>query len=379
MRIVHLADLHLGKRLGEVPLAEDQEHILRQILGVMRDEEAECLIISGDIYDRGVPPQEAVTMFGSFLAEARSVAGSIFIISGNHDSPERLGFGSEIFAMSQIHVAGVFSGSLEKVTLGDGSGPLNIWLLPYVKPVQVRQFYPDIKEGSFEDAVKTVIKAADINREERNILVAHQFVTSESWPQVCESETSYVGTVGNMDYRIFDDFDYVALGHLHTPQYMGREQVRYPGSPLKYSFSETRSGKSVTVLDIKAKGDIDIKTVPLTPLRDMREVRGYLKDVLGMEQSEDYMRVTLLDEDATDAADRIRTVFPNVLRIDFDNSYTRGSLDDTDAGIEGKGDMELFSEFYEKMRDAALTDEQAEIAGKAMIRAKEDTDETSLS
>ena len=379
MKIVHLADLHLGKRLGEVSLKEDQEYILKQILGIMREENAECLIISGDIYDRGVPPQEAVTMFGSFLAEARKIADSIFIISGNHDSPERLGFGSEIFAMSQIHVAGVFTGSLEKVALSDASGELNIWLLPYVKPVQVRQYYPDIKEGSFEDAVKTVIEAADIDREERNILVAHQFVTSESWPKVCESETSFVGTVGNMDYGIFDDFDYVALGHLHTPQYMGREQVRYPGSPLKYSFSETRSLKSVTVLDAGKKGDLRLKYIPLKPLRDMREIKGYLSEVLGMEPSEDYMRVTLLDEDATDAADRIRTVFPNVLRIDFDNSYTRGSLEDTDADIEGKGDMELFSEFYEKMRDAALTDEQTEIAGKAMIRAKEDTDETSLS
>ncbi len=379
MKIIHLADLHLGKRLGEVSLKEDQEYILKQILGIMKDENAECLIISGDIYDRGVPPQEAVTMFGSFLAEARKIADSIFIISGNHDSPERLGFGSEIFAMSQIHVAGVFSGSLEKVTLTDSFGPVSIWLLPYVKPVQVRQFYPDIKEGSFEDAVRTVIEAADIDSGERNILVAHQFVTSESWPKVCESETSYVGTVGNMDYGIFDVFDYVALGHLHTPQYMGREQVRYPGSPLKYSFSETKGNKSVTVLDAGDKGDIGMKYIPLTPMRDMRETKGYLTDVLGMEPSEDYMRVTLLDEDATDAADRIRTVFPNVLRIDFDNSYTRGSLDDTDADIEGKGDMELFSEFYEKMRDAALTDEQAEIAGKAMIRAKEDTDETSLS
>ena len=379
MRIVHLADLHLGKRLGEVPLIKDQEHILDQILGIMRDEKAECLIISGDIYDRGVPPQEAVTMFSDFLADARDIAGHIFLISGNHDSPERLDFGSGIFARSDIHVTGVFRGGLEKVTLTDDFGDLNIWLLPYVKPVQVRQHYPDIKEGSFEDAVKTVIAASDIDRSERNILVAHQFVTSESWPQVCESETTYVGTAGNMDYRIFDDFDYVALGHLHTPQHMGRETVRYPGSPLKYSFSETKRDKSVTVLDVKGKGDTDIRCVPLTPLRDMREVSGYLSDVLDMEPSDDYMRVTLQDEEATDAAARIRTVFPNVLRIDFDNSYTRGSLEDTDAGIEGRGDMELFSEFYEKMRGSSLADRQTEIAERAMIKAKEEADETSLS
>ena len=372
MRIAHIADLHLGIKIGEISLLEDQRFILEKIINGIRDEKADVLVISGDIYDRGVPPQEAVQLFSSFLSDAKKVTDSIIIISGNHDSAERLSFGSGFFANSGIYISHAFNGKMEYVDLEDEYGICRIWMLPFVKPAIVRNYYPDIKEGSFDDAVRAVISGAGIDEKMRNILVAHQFVTAAADPERCDSETVYAGGTENIDCSVFSPFDYVALGHLHTPQHMGKETIRYSGSPLKYSFSEAKKDKSLTIADIKSKGDISIETLPLVPMRDMREVRGYISEIMEMPASEDYMRATLLDENVENAADKLRTVFPNIMRVDFDNAYTREMITDFGTDFEGRSDIELFSDFFRMMSEREMSEIELDIVRKAFEEAKED-------
>ncbi|NBJ14105.1 MAG: exonuclease SbcCD subunit D [Dehalobacter sp. 4CP] len=371
MKLLHTADLHIGKRVNEFSMLEDQKVMLEQILRITDEVQPDGLLLAGDIYDKSVPPGEAVGLLDEFLTELVARKLQIFLISGNHDSPERLNFGSRILQNNGLHIAGTFDGSLKYISLRDIYGPVHIYLLPYVKPAVVQAFYPGQDIASYEDAVRAVIASSDIDTRERNILVAHQFITSGSnEPERCDSETISVGGLNNIDASVFEAFDYVALGHLHGPQCIGRETVRYAGSPLKYSFSEARQQKSVTILEFAEKGKLGIHQIPLTALRDLREIKGPLAELLrtGTSQdqpSEDYIRAILTDENEIyDAIGQLRQVYPNIMRLDFANSRSRPEADSRSAAfgdVARKSRLELFEEFYLKQNNQEMSEEQHKI------------------
>ncbi|AFV01686.1 Exonuclease SbcD [Dehalobacter sp. UNSWDHB] len=371
MKLLHTADLHIGKRVNEFSMLEDQKIILDQILRITDEVQPDGLLLAGDIYDKSVPPGEAVGLLDEFLTELVARKLQIFLISGNHDSPERLNFGSRILQNNGLHIAGTFDGSLKHISLRDIYGPVHIYLLPYVKPAFVQAFYPGQDIASYEDAVRAVIASSDIDTRERNILVAHQFITSGSnEPERCDSETISVGGLNNIDASVFEAFDYVALGHLHGPQCIGRETVRYAGSPLKYSFSEARQQKSVTILEFAEKGKLGIHQIPLTALRDLREIKGPLAELLrtGTSQdqpSEDYIRAILTDENEIyDAIGQLRQVYPNIMRLDFANSRSRQEADSQSSAsgdVACKSRLELFEEFYLKQNNQEMSEEQQKI------------------
>ncbi|ADY55572.1 nuclease SbcCD, D subunit [Syntrophobotulus glycolicus DSM 8271] len=386
MKLLHLADLHIGKRLNEFSLLEDQKHILKEILDLTEDIRPAGILIAGDVYDKSVPAGEAVEILDDFLTELVALRAPVFLVSGNHDSPERLNFGSRILAPNGVHIAGTFEGALKQVTLRDEYGPAHIYLLPFIKPAMARPHFPDRNIESYEDAVRAVIEAAPIDSGERNLLVAHQFVTSGTTePERSDSETIAVGGLDNIDASVFAPFDYVALGHLHAPQSIGRETVRYAGSPLKYSFSEVRGQKSATLVELAQKGTSRIETVNLTPRRDLREIKGPLAELLraGAAGSpadtlsgglcQDYIRAVLTDEDEVlDAIGRLRQVYPHIMRLDFENSRTKQG---TEAAAAAAGDaaqkspLDLFAEFYLRQNNREMTEEQGRIMREVLEQA----------
>ena len=371
MKFLHIADLHIGKHVNEFSMLEDQKYILQDILGLVDEVKPDGILIAGDVYDKSVPPGEAVGVLDDFLTELAIRQVQIFIISGNHDSPERLDFGSRIMAKNGVHIAGTFDGFLKEITLQDEYGPVNVFLLPFIKPAMVRPHFSDQSIESYEDAARVVIQAAQVDKGERNILVAHQFITSGAQqPEVSDSETVAVGGLNNIDASVFEPFDYVALGHLHGPQSIGRETIRYSGSPLKYSFSEVRQHKSVTLIEFARKGTLDIQTLNLTAQRDMREIKGPLAELLRAGASEnsnceDYLRAVLTDEEEIfDAIGQLRQVYPNIMRIDFENSRNRQVMDSASAAsgdVARKSLLELFAEFYFKQNNSELNEEQHRI------------------
>jgi len=370
MKLLHLADLHIGKRVNEFSMLEDQKYILEEILRIVDGAKPSGILMSGDIYDKSVPAGEAVEVLDEFLTELVARKVLMFIVSGNHDSAERLNFGSRILCKNGVHIAGTFDGVLKQISIKDEFGPVNIYLMPFIKPAMVNPYYADQDIQSYEDAVKVVLDACLINKEERNILVAHQFITSGSQqPERSDSETIAIGGLDNIDASVFDAFDYVALGHLHGPQSIGRETVRYAGSPLKYSFSEARQHKSVTILELGGKGKLDMQTVSLPAWRDMREIKGPLAELVRVgigdslfETSQDYIRAILTDEDEVyDAIGQLRQVYPNIMRIDFENSRSRQELNSNSAAsgdVARKSPLELFEEFYAKQNNIGMTEEQ---------------------
>ena len=271
MKLIHLSDLHLGKRVNEFSMLEDQRHILWEIIRIIDSEGPDGVIIAGDVYDKPVPPAEAVALLDEFLFSLSGRGTEVFVISGNHDSPERLAFGGRIMEHSGIHLAPVYNGNVRPVTLTDRYGDLKLYLLPFVKPAHVRRFFPEREIVSYTDAVSAAVEAMEIDMSCRNVLVTHQFVTGAVR---CESEEISVGGADNVDAAVFDGFDYVALGHIHGPQQVGKPTLRYCGTPLKYSFSEAGQKKSLTVVELREKGQVEVRTVPLAPLRDMAELRG---------------------------------------------------------------------------------------------------------
>ncbi|NLI93036.1 MAG: exonuclease SbcCD subunit D [Peptococcaceae bacterium] len=391
MKLMHIADLHIGKRVNEFSMLEDQKFILNEILRLVDEVRPSAILMAGDIYDKSVPAGEAVEVLDEFLTELVAREVQIFIVSGNHDSPERLNFGSRIMEKNGVHIAGTFDGLLKQITLTDEFGPVNIFLLPFIKPAMVQPYFADQELGSYEDAVRVVINASRVNTEERNILVAHQFITSNGKePERSESETVAVGGLDNIDASVFKPFDYVALGHLHGPQSIGRETVRYAGSPLKYSFSEVRQHKSVTILEFAQKGTLDIQFLSLTPRRDMREIKGPLAELVRAGLStgdsagipaavsseslcQDYIRAVLTDEDEVyDAIGQLRQVYPSVMRIDFENSRSRQGGDSKSAAsgdVARKSPMELFEEFYIKQNNTEMTEEQRQIMQEVLEQA----------
>lgn len=363
MKLVHLSDLHLGKRVNEFSLIEDQRHILDEILKIIDAEQPDAVLIAGDIYDKSVPSAEAVTLFDSFLVSLAARSLKVCAISGNHDSPERVSFGGRLMAYSGVHIAPVYSGVTEPVRFDDEYGAVNVYMLPFVKPANVRRFFPEREIERYTDAVSAAVDAMEIDPAARNVLVTHQFVTGA---ERCESEELSVGGADNVDASVFDGFDYVALGHIHGPQKVSRETMRYCGTPLKYSFSEARHIKSVTVVEMRGKGGVDVRAVPLIPLRDMTEIKGSYAELSfkdyydGKSFRNDYLHVTLTDEeDVPDAVSKLRTIYPNIMKLDYDNSRTRaGIVLDSAAELQRKSKIELIGELFEKQNGRPMSDEQ---------------------
>jgi len=361
MKLVHLSDLHLGKRVNEFSMIEDQEYILTRIINAIDDEKPRVVMIAGDVYDKAVPSAEAVELFDDFLVRLSKRDLKVFVISGNHDSPERIAFGSRLMNHSGVYMSPVYDGNIEPISLEDEYGTVDFFLLPFIKPVHVKRFFPETEIESYTDAIKQAVDEMHVNPDNRNVIITHQFVTGAS---LCESEERSVGGSDNIDGSVFDSFDYVALGHIHGPQKMGRETLRYCGTPLKYSFSEANHEKSIAIVEIVEKDNISIRKIPLIPKRDLVEIRGKYNELVEKSfyqglNTEDYYHITLLDEeDVLDAIAKLRVIYPYIMKLDYDNRRTREQteiLGSEDA--EKKSPIELFGELYEKQNNQPLEGE----------------------
>lgn len=362
MRLIHLSDLHLGKRVNEYSMLEDQAYILKSIINIIDNEKPDGVIIAGDIYDKSIPSAEAVQLFDDFLFQLAKRKLKVFVISGNHDSPERIAFGSRVMDASGIYMSPVYNGDIVPISLMDEYGTVNIYMLPFVKPAHVRRFC-DGEITTYTDAIQYAISKMDINTEERNILITHQFVTGASRS---ESEEFSVGGSDNVDACVFEGFDYVALGHIHSPQNCGSELIRYCGTPLKYSFSEANDKKSVTVVELLEKGNVSFRTIDLIPKHDLVELKGTYEELTlksfyeGTTWQEDYTHITLIDEeDIPDAIGKLRTVYHRLMKLDYDNKRTRSNSEISgDVDVETKSPLELFSDFYKLQNNQPMSEEQ---------------------
>lgn len=362
MKLIHLSDLHIGKRVNEVSMIEEQAYILSQILEIIDAEGPGAVLISGDVYDKSVPSGEAVTLFDEFLCQLAQRRLEVFIISGNHDSPERLAFGGRLMESTGIHLSPVYNGTVAPITLTDDHGDIHFWLLPFLKPAHVRRFYPEEEIVSYTDALRIAVDKMNIAADQRNVLLTHQFVTGSS---TCESEEISVGGSDNVDSAVFEGFDYVALGHIHGPQNIGSERIRYCGTPLKYSFSEAGHKKSVTVVELGEKGSFKMHTVPLVPKHDMREIRGGYDEVTAKSfyegtALEDYLHITLTDEeDVPEAMARLRVIYPNLMKLSYDNTRTRSNtVIDSAVDVQKKSPLRLFGELYELQNNQPMSEIQ---------------------
>lgn len=357
MKLIHLSDLHIGKRVNEVSMAEDQEYILLQILQIIDEEKTDAVLIAGDVYDKSIPSAEAVTLFDDFLCRLAKRKIPALIISGNHDSPERLAFAGRLLEASNIHISPVYDGKIRSVTLADEYGEVVFWLLPFLKPIHVKRFYPDSGIESYTDALRVALENTDIDHIRRNVLLTHQFVTGAA---TCESEEVSVGGTDNVDASVFEGFDYVALGHIHGPQNVGSSRIRYCGTPLKYSFSEHNHHKSVTVVNLGKKGELTLQLRPLMPRHDLRQLRGTFAEVSAGTASDDYLHVILTDEeDVPEAVGKLRGIYPNLMKLSYDNTRTRVNQIIGDAeNVRQKSTLELFEELYEQQNNRPMSEEQ---------------------
>ena len=376
MKLIHLSDLHLGKRVNEFSMIEDQRDILCKILDIIRREAPDCVILAGDIYDKAVPTAEAIALFDDFLVRLAKLKQQVFVISGNHDSPERIAFGSRLMDASGIHMSPVYDGKVSPITLEDEFGPVHFYMLPFLKPMHVRRFYESRQIGTYTEALQVAVEQMAIDPSARNVLITHQFVTGASRS---ESEELSVGGSDNVDASVFSDFDYVALGHIHSPQNCGSPAIRYCGTPLKYSFSEAKDHKSVTVAELGKKGSLTVRTVLLEPLRDMRELKGTYESLTAPEfytgtgWQEDYIHITLTDEeDVVDAIGKLRKVYHNLMKLDYDNTRTRANPELSGGVIrENLSPLQLFAEFYEQQNGAPMSQEQLVFLEELVEKAKE--------
>lgn len=364
MKFIHLSDLHLGIRVNDFSMSEDQRYILDRILDIIDSEAPDGIIIAGDIYDKSMPPAEAVAMFDDFISSIAERKIKTFIISGNHDSAERIAFGSRIMNAGGIYLSPVYNGDIKPVVMEDEYGAVNIYMLPFVRPSAVRAFYPDDDTDSYSSAVETAVKHMNADFSQRNIIITHQFVTGAIRS---DSEDISVGGTDNVSADIFADFDYTALGHIHKPQNIGSERIRYCGTPLKYSFSEAKQDKSVTVIELGKKGDINVRTVGLIPLRDMTELKGSYEELMkksfydGTGYTEDYVHITLTDEnDIPDAVSKLRLVYHRLMKMDYDNARTKKqSIIEGMTSARESDPEKLFGEFFESQNNVPMNDEQA--------------------
>lgn len=362
MKCIHLSDLHIGKRVNEFSMLEDQAYILMKIINIIDAEKPEAVLISGDVYDKTVPSAEAVSLFDDFLVRLSKRHLKVFVISGNHDSPERIAFGGKIMDAQGVYMSPVYQKDIEPIVMADTYGDIYIYMLPFIKPAHVRAQFPEEKIETYNDALKVAVDHLKADKTVRNILLTHQFVTGS---ERTDSEELSVGGSDHVSAQVFDDFDYVALGHLHKPQFMGRESLRYCGTPLKYSFSEASHQKSVTVVDVKEKGNMEIRTVPLVPLRDMVELKGTYMALTSKAfyeglNREDYYHITLTDEeDVPEAMNKLRVIYKNIMKLDYDNQRTRSSaVIEGVEDIKSKSPLTLVGELYELQNNQPLSEDQ---------------------
>ncbi len=378
MKFIHLGDLHLGKNVNDFSMIEDQKYILNQIIAIIEERQIDAVLLAGDIYDRSIPSEEAVKLFDAFLTKLAKLGKHVFAVSGNHDSDERLHFGSSLFAANNIYINGRYDGEIPAIHLEDEYGPLHIWLLPYIKASRVGHYFPDADTSTYDKAFRTAIDHCNVNQTERNLMVLHQFVTGKTKePELAGSETMVlnVGTIDKIGADCFDAFDYVAMGHIHGAQAVGRETCRYAGSMLKYSLDkkELSREKTVPVITMGAKDDVKVELVPLKPLREIRHIKGNLKDLLdNATDTEDYIYATLTDEETQfDAMARLQEVYPRVMKLDYDNAASRAlGADGDQVDTEGKSFQELIGDFFQlyhgvepSEKEWAIIEETAREAG----------------
>ena len=376
MKLIHLSDLHLGKRIYECSMLEDQAYILSQILELVDAEQPDGVLLAGDIYDKPVPPAEAVQLFDRFLVELAERGLEVYVISGNHDSPERIAFGARLMDRSGIHVAPVYCGEVVPFSWQDAYGTVKLYLLPFLKPIQARRHFGDGID-SYTEALRAAISHMAPDPTARNVLVTHQFVTGA---QRTESEELVVGGSENVDAGVFAPFDYVALGHLHRPQHCGAAHIRYCGSPLKYSFSEAKDQKSLTVVELLEKGRVLCRTVPLVPKRELVELRGRYAELTlrsfyeNTGWQEDYIHITLTDEeDIPDALGKLRSIYHRLMKLDYDNTRTRTNQEIGGAlELEAKSPFTLFAEFYELQNNQPLSEAQTDYLNERIAATWED-------
>ncbi|MBO4477735.1 MAG: exonuclease SbcCD subunit D [Lachnospiraceae bacterium] len=363
MKLLHLADLHIGKIVNRFSMLEDQKYILEQVLRIVDEEQPEAVVIAGDIYDRTSPPADAVAVFDDFLVELTRRGQKVFMIYGNHDSAERIAYASRILKNSNVFVSKVYDGNVEPVVLKDEFGEVNFYLLPFVKPAHVRHSFEDEKINDHSDAVRVAVEHMDIDRKKRNVLVAHQFITNA---ELSGSEERSIGGTENVDVSAVEDFDYVALGHIHKAQGAGKKHVRYSGSLLKYSFDEAEQTKSVTIVELKEKGTVDYRNIDLTPLREMRVIEGSYETVMQQghadSRKEDYVKVILTDEnDIPDAIRRLRTVYPNIMQLQYNNTRTNSiSQIQRNERVEVMKPIEIISDLFKEQNGREMEPEQVE-------------------
>lgn len=375
MRFAHLSDLHIGKRVNGFSMIEDQKYILNQVIEIIKREEVEAVILAGDIYDKTIPSAEAVQVLDDFLIQLSNLNLPIFVISGNHDSAERLSFGARVLRKSQIYISELYNGEITPITLEDEYGKIHVYLMPFLKPALVRQALGREEIVTYQDAVEMAIHQIPLKEEDRNILVAHQFVIGAS---KSDSEEVSVGGLDQISHTLFESFDYTALGHIHGPQHIGKETIRYCGTPLKYSFSEEAHTKSVTIIDLEQKGKTTIRMVPLIPMRDMRKIRGKYEEIISQalvdnRSLEDYIQITLTDEeDVLNGLENLRKIYPNIMRFEYDNKRTREQNELTNTVvIEQRSELELFEEFYFLQNNQEISKEQRELLQAIIEEEKE--------
>ena len=380
MKLIHLSDLHIGKRIYGFSMLEDQKYILQQILQIIKKEQADGVLIAGDLYDKGIPPAEAVQVFDKFLTELADLNIPIMAISGNHDSPERIAFGASLLKGRNVYLSPVYDGNVSAVTLQDAYGEVKIYMLPFLKPSIVRhaleeKYQKQFQIESYQEAVETAIKELKVDKKIRNVLVAHQFVTGA---KQCESEELQIGGVDQISVETFEEFDYVALGHLHSPQKVGRDTVRYCGTPLKYSFSEVNHKKVVTVIELLEKGKVEISSIPLEPLRDMRKIKGTYLEITSKPfyekiNQQDYVQITLTDEeDIPDGLQKLKLFYPNLMCMEYDNKRTKSGQEiRVTEEIEQKSEIELFEELFVLQNNQPMSQVQKEFAKNLIEKLRE--------
>lgn len=379
MKILHLADLHIGKIIFEQSLLEDQEYMLNKIIEKIKEENIDVILIAGDVYDRSIPQAEAINLLDQFLNTLiKELKKKVFIIAGNHDSKERLGFGNKIFENDGLYITSKYEGKIKKVELQDEYGKLNIYMLPFIKPIEVKKYFDD-ETLSYDETIKKIIEKENINEAERNIILTHQFVTAIGEEvERTESEVLTLGGTDNVDISNYNKFDYVAIGHVHRPQRIGRDTARYAGTMLKYSFSEVNHKKTMPILDFKEKGNIDIKLVELKPLRDMREIKGPIEKLIENyeeENANDYIRAIITNEEPVyDAIGQIRRIYPNVLKLEVQNSKILSNIEfktENLQKVKSKSEVELFNEFYKFQNNIELNEDQINLIQEIVKEIKE--------
>ena len=378
MKFFHLSDLHLGKRVNEFSMIENQADILQKIIAFAKENKPDAVLIAGDVYDKSTPTIEAIQLLDKFLVQLNELNITVFMISGNHDSVERVAFGAELLKHSNIHIVQSYKGKINPIVINDKFGEINIWLMPYLKPSLVREYFPQITIGTYNEAVFAALSNIEINNKSRNLLVSHQFVTGAELSE--DSEELSVGSSENIDGSMFNGFDYVALGHIHRPQNIGRETMRYCGTPLKYSYSEINQQKSVTVVEMKNKGEIKISQLPLVSKHEMREIKGTYEELMNrnfyrkIDTENEYIYIVLTDEyDEPDALTKLRNVYKNIIGFRYDNKRTRtdetlGRISDMD----NKKPSELFDSLFVVQNGHEMNEEQKEYVRELFSKIMEE-------